>query len=163
MSQTPPALRRFSSSSMSRSDSQSLPLVETVAANASPEEAEEYGSVLLDIVSGTAHWSPEAPRRAITPDRNVVIYHGRARHCKQDQSHVGIYGCNLLHCVDTATSHVLIVALVTQCGFHSARCHCVRLKTTLANILHFQLLNYYCQFAELWLSSFAIQLSLEGT
>ena len=84
LSQTPPALRRFSSSS--GSESQSLPMVEAVTVNASPEEAEQYGSVLLDIVSGTAHWSPEAPRRAITPDRNVVVYHGRARHCKQEQS-----------------------------------------------------------------------------
>ena len=42
----------------------------------------QYGSVLLDIVSGTAHWSPEAPRRAITPDRqNIAIFMGR--HCKQ--------------------------------------------------------------------------------
>ena len=46
------------------------------------EEGGEYGSVLLDIVSGTAHWSPEAPRRAITPDRNIAIFQGQARHCK---------------------------------------------------------------------------------
>ena len=52
---------------------------------ASPsEDCAQYGSVLLDIVSGTAHWSPEAPRRAITPDRqNIAIFQGRARHCKQ--------------------------------------------------------------------------------
>ena len=42
----------------------------------------QYGSVLLDMVSGTAHWSPEAPRRAITPDRQNMVFQGRARHCK---------------------------------------------------------------------------------
>ena len=44
----------------------------------------QYGSVLLDIVSGTAHWSPEAPRRAITPDRGNIgaVFRGHARHCK---------------------------------------------------------------------------------
>ena len=42
----------------------------------------QYGSVLLDMVSGTAHWSPEAPRRAITPDRQNMVFQGRARHCE---------------------------------------------------------------------------------
>jgi hypothetical protein len=42
-----------------------------------------YGSVFLDVVSGTAHWSPEAPRRAMTPDRTVgLMFQGRAHICK---------------------------------------------------------------------------------
>ena len=45
----------------------------------------QYGSVLLDMVSGTAHWSPEAPRRAITPDRQNMVFQGRARHCEWRQ------------------------------------------------------------------------------
>ncbi|XP_023344970.1 muscle calcium channel subunit alpha-1 isoform X2 [Eurytemora carolleeae] len=39
---------------------------------------EEYGSVFLDVVSGTAHWSPEIPHRALTPDRIMgTIFLGR--------------------------------------------------------------------------------------
>ena len=45
----------------------------------------QYGSVLLDCHLGTAHWSPEAPRRAITPDSQhaIISFPGRARHCKR--------------------------------------------------------------------------------
>ena len=44
----------------------------------------QYGSVLLDCALGTAHWSPEAPRRALTPDSQarLLSFPGRARHCK---------------------------------------------------------------------------------
>ena len=41
--------------------------------------------MFLDVVSGTAHWSPEAPRRAMTPDRTVgLMFQGRAQICKQN-------------------------------------------------------------------------------
>lgn len=75
LSDNSPVLRQFSLCSDSDSD---------VMAGVSPvsEDCAQYGSVLLDIVSGTAHWSPEAPRRAITPDRNILIFQGQARHCK---------------------------------------------------------------------------------
>ena len=69
LSENSPVLRQFSLCSVTDSEPVS-------------EECGEYGSVLLDIVSGTAHWSPEAPRRAITPDRNIAIFQGQARHCK---------------------------------------------------------------------------------
>ena len=66
----------------------------------------QYGSVLLDCALGTAHWSPEAPRRAITPDSSharVLRFPGRARHCKlgvvaplahEHTSTIRIFGCH---------------------------------------------------------------------
>ena len=70
-------LSKYSGSQLSDNSLCSAPSSSVVS-----EECGEYGSVLLDIVSGTAHWSPEAPRRAITPDRNIAIFQGQARHCK---------------------------------------------------------------------------------
>ena len=74
----------LSSTSASSSGSRALARLTRVPRTSDPEDCAQYGSVLLDMVTGTAHWSPEAPRRAITPDRqNIGVFQGRARHCKQ--------------------------------------------------------------------------------
>ena len=93
-----------STSGSASSGSRALARVTRITSDA--EDCAQYGSVLLDMVTGTAHWSPEAPRRAITPDRqNIAMFQGRARHCKQQVLNIFDVSNNFhphsihLHCV----------------------------------------------------------------
>ena len=95
-----------SSSSQSRGHSVTRARVTCLTGGTCPgspsEDCAQYGSVLLDIVTGTAHWSPEAPRRAITPDRqNIAMFQGRARHCKH-------------HLIETFLPHRYLLTICCQ-------------------------------------------------